>query len=86
VIIKIKADLVPPLSLTAHIYNAIVHYSVSSKETLMQIFMEYILPNVALFGSIYLLAKYVENSVCYWIENYDESRAILNSVAQKIKL
>lgn len=52
----------------------------------MQIFMEYILPNVALFGSIYLLAKYVENSVCYWIENYDESRAILNSVAQKIKL
>jgi len=86
VIIKIKADLVPPLSLTAYIYNAIVHYSVSSKETLMKILIEYILPNVALFGSIYLLAKYVENSVWYWIENYEEARVTLDGVIQKIKL
>jgi len=86
VIIKIKADLVPPLSLTAYTDNATVHYNVPNEETLMQIFLEYILPNVALFGSIYLLAKYVENSVWYWIENYEEARVTLDGVIQKIKL
>jgi len=52
----------------------------------MKILIEYILPNVALFGSIYLLAKYVENSVWYWIENYEEARVTLDGVIQKIKL
>jgi hypothetical protein len=43
----------------------------------MQILIHYVLPNVALFGGIYILAKYVENSVQYHIDNYEESQKML---------
>jgi hypothetical protein len=46
----------------------------------MQIFTHYVLPNVALFGGIYLLAKYVENSVQYYIDNYDEALKMLKGI------
>ena len=51
----------------------------------MEIVIEYILPNVALFGGIYLIATYVENSVWYWIENYDEASVMLEGFTQKLK-
>jgi hypothetical protein len=37
----------------------------------MEILLYYILPNIALFGGIYLLAKGVEAAVWYVISNYD---------------
>jgi|TARA_R110000851_G_scaffold119714_2_gene247587 hypothetical protein len=46
----------------------------------MQIFIEYVLPNVTLFGGIYILAKYVENSVWYYIENYDSEQETLKGM------
>lgn len=49
----------------------------------MQIFVNYIIPNVMLFGGIYLVAKYVENSVWYYIENYDEATATLEDFKKK---
>jgi hypothetical protein len=38
----------------------------------MQLLIEYILPNVLLFGSIYVFGKAVEHSVWYAICNYSE--------------
>jgi hypothetical protein len=37
----------------------------------MEIFIYYVLPNVLLFGGIYLLGKYVENATADYIENYE---------------
>jgi hypothetical protein len=31
----------------------------------------YVIPNVLLFGGIYVLAKYVENATADYIENYE---------------
>jgi hypothetical protein len=36
----------------------------------MEIFVYYVLPNVLLFGSIYLFARAAESAVWYGIENY----------------
>lgn len=36
----------------------------------MEIFVYYILPNIVLFGSLYLLGKTVETATWYLIENY----------------
>jgi hypothetical protein len=38
----------------------------------MEILIYYILPNLALFGSIYVFAKLVENAFQFVVENYDE--------------
>lgn len=38
----------------------------------MEIFLYYVLPNIALFGSIYIVAKAVEHINWYVIENYDD--------------
>jgi hypothetical protein len=46
----------------------------------MQILTHYVLPNVALFGGICLLAKYVEHSVQYYIDNYEESQKMLKGI------
>jgi len=37
----------------------------------MEIFVYYVLPNIALFGGVYLLAKGVEHAAWYFIANYD---------------
>ena len=37
----------------------------------MELFVYYILPNVALFGSIYIVAKAAEHSAWYVIQHYD---------------
>ena len=37
----------------------------------MEILTHHILPNIALFGSIYLFAKAMEAAVWYGISNYD---------------
>jgi hypothetical protein len=38
----------------------------------MEILIYYILPNLALFGSIYVFAKLVEHASWYIVQNYDE--------------
>ena len=38
----------------------------------MDTFIYYVIPNVVLFGGIYLVAKYVENATKDFINNYDE--------------
>jgi hypothetical protein len=37
----------------------------------MEILIYYVLPNVALFGGLYLLSKGIENVVWFVIENHD---------------
>ena len=37
----------------------------------MEILVYYVLPNVALFGGIYLIAKGIERATWYFICNYD---------------
>lgn len=37
----------------------------------MELILYYILPNVALFGSIYAVAKMSEHAMWYFICNYD---------------
>lgn len=51
----------------------------------MQTVIHYVLPNVALFGGIYLLAKYVENATWHYIENYDEIQKHMPEFLKKIK-
>lgn len=36
----------------------------------MELFVYYILPNIVLFSSLYMLAKLVERSVWWFVENY----------------
>lgn len=38
----------------------------------MELFVYYILPNIVLFGSIFVVAKTAEHSAWYMIENYNE--------------
>jgi len=51
----------------------------------MQIFIEYVLPNVALFGGIYFLAKYIENATQEFIDNYEQNQTILKDFMRKFK-
>lgn len=37
----------------------------------METLVYYVLPNIALFGSIYLLAKGIEYATWYFITNYE---------------
>lgn len=39
---------------------------------MLDILIYYVLPNVMLFGGIYLACRYVENAVQDFIDNYDE--------------
>jgi hypothetical protein len=43
----------------------------------MEIFLNYVIPNVILFGGIYGLAKLVEAGVWYVICNYDSLVALM---------
>ena len=38
----------------------------------MELFLYYVLPNIVLFGSIYVIAKLAEKTVWWFIENYDD--------------
>lgn len=46
----------------------------------MEILLYYVLPNIALFGGIYLLAKGTERAAWYFITNYDN---IVNKLTQR---
>ena len=37
----------------------------------MEILIHYILPNIALFGGIYVFGKVMENAVWHFVSNYD---------------
>lgn len=39
---------------------------------MLEIILWYVLPNVALFGGLYLLSKSIERSVWFFIENYTD--------------
>ena len=46
----------------------------------MEILVNYVLPNIALFGGIYLLAKGAEQAFWHFICNYD---TIVNKLTQQ---
>ncbi len=46
----------------------------------MEILVYYVMPNIALFGGIYLLAKGIERAFWYFIINYDN---IVNKLTQQ---
>jgi len=46
---------------------------------MLEILIYYVVPNVAMFGGLYALAKYIENATWYFIENYDEVHKTLES-------
>lgn len=39
---------------------------------MLEIILWYVLPNVALFGGLYLLSKGIERATWFFIENYDD--------------
>lgn len=51
----------------------------------MDTFIYYIVPNVVLFGGIYLVAKYVENATQDFINNYEERQQQLVDFLNKFK-
>lgn len=51
-----------------------------------EILVYYVLPNVALFGGLYMIAKYVENATWHYIENYDEIQKRFASLRAQYKL
>ena len=38
----------------------------------MELFLYYVLPNIVLFGSLYVIAKLAEKYVWWFIVNYDD--------------
>ncbi len=46
---------------------------------MLDILVYYVLPNVAMFGGLNLIAKYIVNSAWYFIENYEEIQQKLKS-------
>lgn len=50
----------------------------------MEILIYYILPNVALFGGLYLLSKGIENAFQFVIENYEDyaSGKLFNKIVE----
>jgi hypothetical protein len=51
----------------------------------MNIFIYYVLPNVVLFGSIYLVMKFVDNATEDFINNYKQYQKNLIEFRQKFK-
>jgi hypothetical protein len=51
----------------------------------MDTIINYVLPNVALFGSIYLVAKFVENTAWDYISNYEQYQKQLLEFSKKFK-
>lgn len=39
---------------------------------MFEILVYYVLPNVAMFGSLYAVAKYIEYATWHFIDNYDK--------------
>ena len=55
-------------NITKQCYNCRVE---ANTEDTMEILLYYLLPNIALFGGIYILAKAAEHAVWHFISNYD---------------
>jgi hypothetical protein len=51
----------------------------------MDIFVFYVLPNIALFGGIYVVCRVVENAVQDHIDNYDKYQQKLLDFKKKLK-
>ncbi len=51
---------------------------------MLEIVLWYVLPNIALFGGIYGICKYVENAVQGYIDNYDEYQKKLLDLKAKV--
>lgn len=47
--------------------------------------MYYLIPNLVLFGSIYIVAKYVESASQDWIDNYEQKQKQLNEFVKKFR-
>ena len=43
----------------------------------METLLYYILPNIALFGGLYMLAKLMEHAVHYVIENHEAIKTVI---------
>lgn len=52
---------------------------------MLELVLYYVLPNVALFGGIYAVCKYVEHSVQGYIDNFDEYQKKLLDLKKKLK-
>lgn len=52
----------------------------TNTEDTMEILVYYVVPNIALFGGIYLLAKGMEHAFWHFINNYDN---IVNKLTQQ---
>jgi hypothetical protein len=50
----------------------------------MDTFIYYVLPNIVLFGGIYVVAKYVERATEDFIDNYEQYQQILVDFSRKI--
>jgi len=59
------------IRLTTQVFNCIIVTVETNTEDTMEIFVYYVLPNIALFGGIALFAKTVEYAMWYFINNYD---------------
>jgi hypothetical protein len=51
-----------------------------------ELIVYYILPNVALFGGIYLLCKYVENATWNYIQNFDKLQPQIVAMRKQLGL
>jgi hypothetical protein len=51
----------------------------------MEILLYYVLPNLVLFGGIYVICKYVETSFRDIIDNYDDYQKKLLDFKKKLK-
>jgi hypothetical protein len=51
----------------------------------MEILLYYVLPNLVLFGGIYVICKYVETNFQDIIDNYDEYQKKLLDFKKKLK-
>ena len=53
---------------------------------MQELIVYYILPNVALFGSIYAVCKYVENATWNYIENFETLQPQVDAMRKNLGL
>lgn len=51
---------------------------------MFELIVYYVIPNVVLFGGIFLIAKAAELSAQHYIDNYDEYQKRLVDIKQKL--
>ena len=52
---------------------------------MLELVLYYVLPNVVMFGGIYVVCRYVENAVQGYIDNFDEYQKKLLDLKKKLK-